>query len=111
MKRINKISLVFVLLLNLVFVLNGFCLSLDEAKSKGLVGEMQTGYLGEVVSSKEGHAVVDDINSKRRQKYQEIAKSNGTALAAVEQLAGKKAIENTQSGNFIKLPSGQWVKK
>ena len=52
-----------------------------------------------------------DINRKRREVYQDIAAKNGTALSAVEALAGKKAIEKTPSGQFIMQPNGNWIPK
>ena len=55
--------------------------------------------------------MVNDINTKRKAHYQAIAKRNNTSLNVVEQLAGKKAIEKTPSGQYVKLPSGAWVKK
>jgi uncharacterized protein YdbL (DUF1318 family) len=88
-------------------------LTLEEAKTQGLVGEQPNGYLGVVSpsASAEAQAVVNDINQKRRQSYEDIARRNGTNLQAVELLAGKTAIDNTRPGNFVQLPSGQWVKK
>ncbi len=88
-------------------------LSLDSAKSQGLVGEMTSGYLGAVASSApaEVAALVSDINAKRRAKYAEIAAKNGTSLSAVEALAGKKAIEETAAGNYIQASSGAWQRK
>lgn len=97
----------------LVFPQVASALSLDEAKAKHLVGETISGYL-EAVSTKpsaEVAALVADINSQRKAKYQEIATRNGTGLAAVEALAAKKAIEKTPAGEMIKLPSGEWLKK
>ena len=88
-----------------------FALDLKTAKSQGLVGEISTGYLGVVKSSPAVEALVKDINSKRKAEYQRIAKKNGTALTAVEKLAGQKAINKTAPGNYIKLPSGSWQKK
>jgi uncharacterized protein len=54
-------------------------------------------------------ALVNDINAKRKAAYTDIAQRNGTALDAVEQLAGKKAIEKTPPGQYVKLPSGEWI--
>lgn len=86
-------------------------LSLEEAKSKGLVGEQADGYLGVVnAADAEAHAVAKDINLKRRQAYDDIAKRNGTPLGAVEALAGEKAIQNTKPGHYIQGPAG-WIKK
>lgn len=95
----------------LVLPIAALALSLDEAKAKGLVGEEPTGYLGVVSASPEATQIAQDINAKRRQKYQQIAQQNGTAVAAVEALAGKKAIEGTPPGQYVKSDSGSWVKK
>lgn len=100
-----------VLICILLVPLSAFAVSLDEAKGKGLVGEEPTGYLGAVVSSADVNSLVQDINAKRRDKYQQIAEQNRTPVAAVEALAGKKAIENTPPGQFVKSPGGGWTKK
>lgn len=88
-----------------------FALSLDEAKASGLIGEKPTGYLGAVrPATTETQALIDDVNQKRRQAYEDIAKRNGTNVRTVETLAGEKAVQNTTSGNFIEGPGG-WIKK
>ena len=89
-----------------------FALSLDAAKSQGLIGEKPSGYLG-IVNPPGDAAVqqlVNEINSQRRAKYLQIANKNGTALVAVEQLAGKKAIEKTDPGNYVEI-NGNWKRK
>jgi uncharacterized protein len=88
-------------------------LTLEEAKAQGVVGEQPNGYLGIVQpgASAEVQALVNDVNQKRRQMYADIARRNSTKLEAVEMLAGKTAIDNTRPGNFVRSPSGQWVKK
>jgi uncharacterized protein YdbL (DUF1318 family) len=104
-------SRVSVLVAGLIFSLFAFALTLDSAKQQGLVGEQPSGYLGVVgKSTPDVEALVLDINQKRRSAYEGIAKRNGTDISAVEQLAGKKAIEQTPTGQFIRLPSGDWVK-
>ena len=90
---------------------SAFALSLDEAKANGLVGEKINGYLGAVnPSNAEVQALVEDVNQKRRQAYEDIAKRNGTNVQAVQTLAGEKAIQNTKPGNFVEGPGG-WSKK
>ena len=90
-----------------------WALTLEEAKTQGVVGEQPDGYLGVVQpgASAEVQALVNDVNQKRRQMYEEIARRNSTPLDAVEMLAGKTAIDNTRPGNFVRSPSGQWLKK
>ncbi|WP_456384999.1 YdbL family protein [Desulfolithobacter sp.] len=86
-------------------------LDLQSAKDQGLVGETPSGYL-EVVGTATPEIVklVQTINQKRRSRYLQIARKNGTDLAVVEKLAGKKAIEKTRPGNYIKV-NGKWRKK
>jgi len=88
-----------------------FAIDLQTAKSQGLVGETPSGYLAAVKSpSPEVSALVESINAQRKQKFQEIAARNNTSLQAVEQLAGKKAIEKSRPGSYVKL-GGSWQKK
>ena len=107
-----RYSILWVAVLAL-FSLPGFALDLTEAKQKGWVGEQVNGYLGSPTGkpSAEVAALINDINSKRKVKYQEIAAKVAKPLATVEQLAGEKAIAKTLSGNYVQLPSGGWAKK
>jgi len=107
----KKINIILIGLLASLFISNvALALSLNDAKQQGLVGEQVTGYLGTVKATSATTALVNDVNTKRKAKYKEIAKRNGTGLASVEKLAGKKAIEKTPSGQFINLGGG-WRKK
>ena len=86
-------------------------LTLEEAKAQGLVGEKSNGYLGLVSPNHgEAHVLANDVNQKRRQAYEEIARRHGTNISAVESLAGEKAVQNTKPGHFVEGPGG-WVKK
>jgi uncharacterized protein YdbL (DUF1318 family) len=88
-----------------------FALDLQTAKAQGLVGETPAGYLAAVQNgNSEVVQLVQSINAQRKQYYQEIAQRNNTPLQAVEQLAGKKAIEKTPAGQFIRV-NGAWLKK
>lgn len=86
---------------------------LDDAKGAGEVGEQADGYLGIVhpPGSPAIQALVNSINAERRERYQAIADRNGITLAQVEALAGKKAIEKTESGRWIRLPDNGWIPK
>jgi uncharacterized protein YdbL (DUF1318 family) len=88
-----------------------FSLDLQSAKDQGLVGETPSGYL-EAVKSPSGdvNTLVSSVNTQRKAKYQEIAQKNNTTLQAVELLAGKKAIEKSSAGSYVKL-GGSWQKK
>lgn len=86
-------------------------MSLDEAESQGLVGEQLDGYLGVVQPAPGIQALVGDINLKRRQLYRDVARKNAIPLSTIEQLAGQKAIEESQPGEFIQNSTGQWVRR
>lgn len=102
------------LLLALCFTLlagNAYALDLQTAKAQGYVGEQASGYLGIVNNASGVQALVNDINSRRKAYYEKIAKSNGTSLQVVEALAGKKAIDKTPSGQYVRDSSGSWIRK
>lgn len=84
--------------------------ALGQAKAQGLVGEQANGYLGLVQNGKDASDIVKLINDARRAEYARLAQQNNIAVADVEAMAGKKALQRTSSGHFILL-DGQWVKK
>lgn len=95
----------------LLAVVPAWAIDLEQAKDQGLVGETESGYLEPVVAATpEIRDLVDTINQKRRAEYRRIASSNDIDLATVEALAGKKAIEKTPSGQYVKV-RGAWRKK
>lgn len=87
--------------------------ALDDAKAAGQVGEQRDGYLGLVVDDApaEVKSVVADINERRREKYQAIAKKTESSLEAVAALAGVKLTERAESGHFVQDAEGRWVRK
>ena len=88
-----------------------YSIDLQTAKDQGLVGETPSGYLAAVKSpSAEITALIESVNSQRKLKYKEIAARNNTSLEAVEQLAGKKAIEKSTPGSYVKV-GGSWQQK
>lgn len=104
---------VFVLFTSCLLLLAqpAYAIDLQTAKSQGLLGETPDGYLEAVTTpSAETRALMESVNAKRRLKYQEIASRNKTSLQAIEQLAGKKAIEKSKAGSYVKM-GGKWQKK
>lgn len=81
-----------------------FALTLDEARSRGLVAEGLNGYLIVVDGSAAGLAA--DINAQRRGVYQSTAAETGQPLEVVEQLAGERQISRAQPGWLIQTSSG-----
>lgn len=95
----------------LLFATAALAIELDAAKKQGLVGERADGYLGAVIDgpSAEVVALVKEVNDKRRQAYEQIARKNGIDLADVEARAGQVAIDKTPPGGWIFY--SRWEKK
>ena len=109
-RMIKSIALSAVMVLGLVA--GAWAMDLDAAKSQGLVGERPDGYLGAVAAGRaDVQALVKDINTQRRTKYQAIAQKRGTTLGAVEQFVGQKLITRAGPGEYVMTPGGQWVRK
>lgn len=83
---------------------------LSSVKQQGLVGEKQDGYLGVIKNQNNAKNVAQLINQARNQQYKKLAKTHNVSLSEIETLAGKKAIEKTPSGLYIKI-NGKWMKK
>jgi uncharacterized protein YdbL (DUF1318 family) len=92
---------------------NAWAIDLDSAKSQGLVGEANSGYLAAVKTpaSAEVQALIADVNAKRKTKFQETAKKTGTTLAQVSHRFYELAIQKTAPGNYYQDQNGRWVKK
>jgi len=86
---------------------------LEQVKAAGYVGEQPNGYLGLVSSSapESAKALAREINLKRRDRYQAIARQNGSSLSAVEMVVGAKLIKRAKPGQYVKGPDGRWTKR
>jgi uncharacterized protein len=86
-------------------------ISLDDAKLQGLIGEDASGYLAAINSpGAEVSELLSSVNQSRKAEYERIAKRNNIGLADVEVLAGRKAMEKSAPGAYIR-PRGSWTKK
>jgi len=107
MKRFRWVLFVAVLLISVQVC----ALGLDAAKNRGLVGEQPDGYLGVVEATADAVELVAEINQERREAYARIAREHGITLEQVARIAGKKAIEKTDPGNYVQTQQGRWVRK
>lgn len=109
----NILSKSLLLICMLLVIPAGFALTLQEAKSAGLVGELRSGYLGLVVETAPAEvvAMVRDVNNQRRELYQQIAQQNGISVEQVAALAFGKAAEATPAGQYLQGANGAWVRK
>lgn len=89
-----------------------FALTLDEAREKGMLGENASGYVEMTPrGNADAKAVMIEINSKRKSKYQAIANEQNTALSNIEKIAGEKITGKLPAGQFYKDVNGKWNKK
>ena len=91
--------------------------SLAEAKAKakkaGWIGERPDGYLG-LVKPDTPDAIkklVQEINAKRRERYLDIAKKNGSKLEAIQLIVGAKLIKRARPSDYFMNSAGKWIKK
>ena len=89
--RPNRLT---VLLLGLLFSLAAAAATLDSAKEDGWIREL-----------------LEDVNAKRRARYEEIARQQGVPVSEVEKVGGQTAIEKTRPGHYVMNASGRWLKK
>jgi len=87
--------------------------ALQQAKSQGLIGERQDGYVGYVVkpATQETKTLVKSVNAKRRAKFQSTANNNGVSMEDVAQLFFQRAQKASKKGDFIQKKDGSWRKK
>lgn len=85
---------------------------LDRAKAQGYLGERPDGYLGMVKPAPSSVSrLMEDVNRKRRLRYDDIARKRGTKRQAVEAIAGSKLTGKSPPGSYIMDSSGSWVRK
>ena len=79
------------------------------ARAAGQVGEKTDGYLGLVGAATPAlHAMVDDINIKRRASYTERARLKNATVEEFAFTQGCVQIANTAPGEKYEAPGGNW---
>lgn len=102
-------QLVFISLLS-VFSLSAWALDIDSAKTKGWIGETPTGYVAAIKQNAEVKALVNEINQKRKVKYQELANQHKVQLQKIELLAGEKLVNKAlKKGQMYLSTDGKWL--
>jgi uncharacterized protein YdbL (DUF1318 family) len=93
--------------------LSAWALDLREAKSRGLVGEANNGYLAAVVANpaSEVTALIKEVNAARKKIYIETAGKHNLTVAQVAHRAYERAVEKTASGDYYQDSRGNWVRK
>ena len=88
-------------------------ITLDEAKSQGLVGEKVDGYVAAVIANPnaEIQALITSTNDGRRKVYADLAERNGITIEAVGIVSAEKLREKAARGEYVQSTSGQWERK
>ncbi len=104
----------FLAAIGLVLIMQAaWAIDLDSAKSQGLVGEANNGYLAAVKmpASGEVRALIQEVNAKRRAEFQLTADKTGATRSQVALRFYELAVKRTARGNFYQDTTGRWQRK
>lgn len=100
-----------IIMLGIGFVSPANAITLDEARTQGLVGEKPNGLVGAVSSNVSGEisTLVQSVNEARLNSFRQLATKDNAPLEAVQAIAGEKLIVKArQSGWYTMDASGNW---
>ena len=97
----------------LMVLQNAWAIDIRDAKSEGLVGEANTGYIAAVTSpaSAEVRALLADVNAKRKAQFEATARKTGAKTDQVAYRFYELAVQKTAPGGYYQDSSGRWKKK
>ena len=97
----------------LLLLQNAWAIDIRDAKSQGLVGEANNGYIAAVQApaSAEVRALIADVNGKRKAQFESTAQKTGTSVTQVANRFYELAVQKTAPGNFYQDAGGRWKKK
>lgn len=105
----NKLSMIVTTIL--LFSAPAFAIDLSGARSQGLVGETQAGYVARINGGAEVAELVSEVNLKRRAEYERISAENGQSIDVVAKIAAGEIINNLPQGAKYKDNKGKWATK
>jgi hypothetical protein len=100
--------------IGLLFLLqSAWAIDIGAAKTQGLVGEANTGYIAAVKSpaSAEVRALIAEVNAKRKAEFEKTAAKTNITVAQVAQRFYELAVQKTKAGNYYQDAGGRWQKK
>jgi len=107
------IKKIFAAISLLLLLQNAWAIDIREAKTEGLIGEANTGFIAAVKepASAEVRALVADVNGKRKARFSETARKTGATLTQVAYRFYELAVERTAPGHYYQDSNGRWIKK
>lgn len=94
--------------ISLFFSLSAAALDLQQARSTGQIGELNTGYVQALNNGGDAATLADDVNAKRRAEYSRISAANGQSVDIVARLAAGQIVKNLGAGAKYQDASGNW---
>ncbi len=90
-----------------------WAIDIGTAKSQGLVGEANSGYLAAVKApaSADVKALISSVNAKRRAEFERTARNTSTTVTQVSHRFYELAVQRTRAGNYYQGAGGRWKRK
>lgn len=87
--------------------------NLDQYRAEGVIAERFDGYVEVRVDNPPADAaqVVDEVNAKRREVYQQRAKQQDVAPEAVGKVYAEQILQKAPAGTYFRQPNGSYVRK
>ncbi|MBU1344307.1 MAG: YdbL family protein [Proteobacteria bacterium] len=85
--------------------------AIADLKTKGIIGEDNSGYLGFVTGARAQEDVIAAENADRKAVYEHFAKQQNTTVDVVEKVQAARKMEKANPGEFFQNPDGSWQKK
>jgi uncharacterized protein len=85
--------------------------AIADLKTRGIIGENNSGYLGFVTTARDKQDVVTAENKDRKAIYTHFAKQQNTTLNVVEKVQANRKAQRTKPGEFFQKPDGLWHKR
>ncbi len=95
------------------FLQTAWAIDIGSAKTQGLVGEANSGYLAAVKTpaSAEVNALIAEVNAKRKAEFETTAQKTGATIEQVAYRFYELAVQKTAAGNYYQDAAGAWKQK
>ncbi len=110
--NLSKIMRSFAIITSIaIFSAPAFALDLQSARSSGILGEKNDGYVAVLKPSAEANALAASVNAGRKAEYARISKENGQSLDVVGKVAAEAILNKISAGAAYQGADGSWKKK